>query len=424
MKDYILPQGWRCIKLKQIADVIAGVSFKPDDVTQKGIRILRSGNIQNGYIEPKSDDVYLNDSYYNIDNTVRYLDNCITSSTGSIEVLGKCGTIFEKMENTQIGAFLRIVRSRSKEDALYLSLILHTPYYYQYIRQFAKNGTSINNIKNEHLENFEFPFPADIEKERISKLYYDIEKKIVLNTRMNAELEAMAKQLYDYWFVQFDFPDENGNPYKSSGGKMVYNSTLKREIPAGWNASNICIVSQILSGGTPSKAVKQYWENGNIPFFGPTDYEGSVFQMRTADHITERGLNNCASSLFEEGDIIITARGSIGKLVIVGVPMAMNQSCYALRPKNNQYEYLFFLTKQLIEYLKIKGNGSVFKSIIASDIEDSIMCIATDNVIYAYCEKVSPLFLLMKKNTEEIINLTHLRDSLLPMLMNGQVTVE
>ena len=262
------------------------------------------------------------------------------------------------------------------------------------------------------------------EEQKLGELIDKIQKKIALNTRMNAELEAMAKQLYDYWFVQFDFPDENGNPYKSSGGKMVYNSTLKREIPAGWNASNICIVSQILSGGTPSKAVKQYWENGNIPFFGPTDYEGYVFQMRTADHITERGLNNCASSLFEEGDIIITARGSIGKLVIVGVPMAMNQSCYALRPKNNQYEYLFFLTKQLIEYLKIKGNGSVFKSIIASDIEDSIMCIATDNVIYAYCEKVSPLFLLMKKNTEEIINLTHLRDSLLPMLMNGQVTVE
>lgn len=302
--------------------------------------------------------------------------------------------------------------------------LYYTLGFYKSFIEKQGSGTTFMEVSGATMENIELPIPALEEQRRISDTLIKIDKKIALNKRMNAELEAMAKQLYDYWFVQFDFPDENGNPYKSSGGKMVYNSTLKREIPAGWNASNICIVSQILSGGTPSKAVKQYWENGNIPFFGPTDYEGYVFQMRTADHITERGLNNCASSLFEEGDIIITARGSIGKLVIVGVPMAMNQSCYALRPKNNQYEYLFFLTKQLIEYLKIKGNGSVFKSIIASDIEDSIMCIATDNVIYAYCEKVSPLFLLMKKNTEEIINLTHLRDSLLPMLMNGQVTVE
>lgn len=314
---------------------------------------------------------------------------------------------------------------RNEISAEYLYYLLTNQSITDYLATKAESAvSSYPSINPSDIGELTFSFPEIKIQEAVVNSISPIDQKIALNTRMNAELEAMAKQLYDYWFVQFDFPDENGNPYKSSGGKMVYNSTLKREIPAGWNASNICIVSQILSGGTPSKAVKQYWENGNIPFFGPTDYEGYVFQMRTADHITERGLNNCASSLFEEGDIIITARGSIGKLVIVGVPMAMNQSCYALRPKNNQYEYLFFLTKQLIEYLKIKGNGSVFKSIIASDIEDSIMCIATDNVIYAYCEKVSPLFLLMKKNTEEIINLTHLRDSLLPMLMNGQVTVE
>lgn len=187
--------------------------------------------------------------------------------------------------------------------------------------------------------------------------------------QINQNLEAMAKQLYDYWFVQFDFPDKNGKPYKSSGGKMVWNEKLKREIPEGWFASNICNIADILSGGTPSKAVAEYWENGEIPFFGPTDCNGNVFQLETADHITQEGLNHCSSSLFEEGTIIITARGSIGKLVVVGTPMAMNQSCYALQSKKREYEYLYFLTIQLIECLKAKGSGSVFKSIIASDIE-------------------------------------------------------
>lgn len=240
---------------------------------------------------------------------------------------------------------------------------------------------------------------------------------------LNDNLEAMAKQLYDYWFVQFDFPNEEGKTYKSSGGVMVYNKRLKREIPQGWYASNICKVADILSGGTPSKAIAEYWENGTIPFFGPTDYNGNVFQIATTDHITQKGLQHCASSLFEEGVVIITARGSIGKLVIVGTPMAMNQSCYALQAKNGEYEYLYCLTTQLIEYLKTKGNGSVFKSIIASDIEQSILCVATDKVVSSFCEKVKPIFEKLKENTKEIVELIKQRDELLPLLMNGQVSV-
>ena len=257
---------------------------------------------------------------------------------------------------------------------------------------------------------------------KIASVLYNIDRKIELNRAINQNLEAMAKQLYDYWFVQFDFPNEEGKPYKSSGGKMVWNEKLKREIPIGWFASNICRIADILSGGTPSKTVPQYWENGDIPFFGPTDCNGNCFQIETADHITKDGLAHCSSSLFEEGTVIITARGSIGKLVIVGTPMAMNQSCYALRSKTKEFEYLFFLTIQLIEYLKAKGNGSVFKSIIASDIENSLLCIADNNTITEFCNVVRPLFKKIKENTLEYLGLTKQRDELLPLLMNGQVS--
>jgi type I restriction enzyme S subunit len=239
----------------------------------------------------------------------------------------------------------------------------------------------------------------------------------------NRNLEAMAKQLYDYWFVQFDFPDENGRPYKSSGGKMVWNEKLKRNIPEGWYAKNICDIADILSGGTPSKQDSSYWKNGTIPFFGPTDYNGNMFQIDTAEYITPDGLAHCSSSLFDDNTIIITARGSIGKLVIVGTPMAMNQSCYALRSVKGQYEYLYFLTIQLIEHLKAKGGGSVFKSIITSDIENSILCIASPNVIDEFTKIVRQMFLNIKLNTAEIAKLTKQRDELLPLLMNGQVSV-
>lgn len=233
----------------------------------------------------------------------------------------------------------------------------------------------------------------------------------------------MARQLYDYWFVQFDFPDENGKPYKSSGGKMVWNEKLKREIPQGWNVDNILSICEIKVGGTPSKSNNTYWDNGSIPFFGPTDVSDNIFQLDTIDHITHEGLEHCASSLFQVGDVILTARGSIGKMVIVGEPMAMNQSCYALSPKFQNTTYLYFLSKELIEWLKAKGSGSVFKSFNAQDVEYSQLCIAPSEIIKKFCKSVDCIFSQIRTNTQEIASLTTQRDELLPLLMNGQVSI-
>ena len=277
--------------------------------------------------------------------------------------------------------------------------------------------------------NFVYPikiyFETDVKKQKkIASVLSALDNKIALNKKMNQKLEAMAKRLYDYWFVQYDFPDKNGHPYKTTGGPMTYNPTLKREIPVGWEVSNICPLMEILPGGTPSKAKPEYW-NGDIPFFGPTDYCGDVFQLSTEEYITENGLNNCASALYPPKTIFITARGSVGKLIVCGKPMAMNQSCYALKPFDlEKYEYLFYLTKQLIEQLKKKGSGSVFKSINTLDIEQSFMSVAPNEIIDLYCKKVKSIFERIKSNTVEIAKLTKLRDKLLPLLMNCQVTIK
>ena len=309
-------------------------------------------------------------------------------------------------------------------DATYLYLLLTQSSVTEYLGNIADTAVSAYpSINPSDISSLSFIFPDITIQRKIASIWTSYDQKIHLNSVINDNLEAMAKQLYDYWFVQFDFPNEEGKPYKSSGGAMVWNEKLKREIPKAWYADNICKIANILSGGTPSKAVGDYWNNGTIPFFGPTDYNGNVFQIKTADHITQKGLEHCASSLFEEGIVIITARGSIGKLVIVGTPMAMNQSCYALQSKEGEFEYLYFLTTQLIDCLKAKGSGSVFKSIIASDIEHSILCVATENIVSDFCKKVKPLFEKLKTNTIEIAELTKQRDELLPLLMNGQATV-
>ena len=287
----------------------------------------------------------------------------------------------------------------------------------------AAQQTKIRHTSPDKIKDCTVWVPDLENQKRIGRILADIDSKITLNCQINDNLEAMAKQLYDYWFVQFDFPNEEGKPYKSSGGKMVWNEKLKHAIPDGWYADNICRIADILSGGTPSKQVDSSWQNGNIPFFGPTDYTGAIFQLTTAEHITNEGLKHCASSLFEEGVVIITARGSIGKIVVVGTPMAMNQSCYAFRSRSDEFEYLFFLTAQLIEHLKAKGSGSVFKSIITADIENSILSIADETTITLFTSTIRPLMNAIKENTKQIELLTKQRDELLPLLMNGQVLV-
>ena len=348
----------------------------------------------------------------------------ITKDSETRDDIGIATYIADDFEDVLLGYHCALITPNpAVVDGKYLNAFMHTRYIQKYFENNASGSGQRYTLSNDTISNIPVLLPSIEVQHLIGKLLADLDRKIELNKQINDNLEAMAKQLYDYWFVQFDFPTEEGKPYKSSGGAMVWNEKLKREIPEGWYAENICKIANILSGGTPSKAVDEYWNNGTIPFFGPTDCNGSVFQIKTADHITQKGLEHCASSLFEEGIVIITARGSIGKLVIVGTPMAMNQSCYALQSKEGEYEYLYFLTTQLIDCLKAKGSGSVFKSIIASDIEHSTLCVATENVVSDFCKKVKPLFEKLKTNTIEIAELTKQRDELLPLLMNGQAMV-
>lgn len=315
---------------------------------------------------------------------------------------------------------------RPKEEKVVPEYLLYaylSPAFQQTIIANTIRGATVDRIALSELQDFGIRIPCIEEQLKVARLLRGIDAKIDCNNRVNAELEAMAKTLYDYWFVQFDFPDAGGQPYKSSGGKMVYNDTLKREIPAGWKASNILSVADLFGGGTPTKKKPEYW-GGKIPFFTPTDADGTIFKFATADYITEEGLKKSSTRLFEKNTVLITARGSVGRLVLAGVKMAMNQSCYAFKAKEGiGYTFLFFLTKELIHHLQVKSSGSVFDSIVSSDIEYTSLAIPNPKLVEKFALTVESAFERISSNTRENQQLTQLRDWLLPMLMNGQVTV-
>jgi len=314
--------------------------------------------------------------------------------------------------------------------ALYVTTFKgNSPKYIYYLlsclgRIRTSDKSAVPGVNRNELHEMAVPVIEDkAQQQKIAAVLSALDAKIECNNRINAELEAMAKTLYDYWFVQFDFPDHNGKPYKSSGGKMAYNPTLKREIPAGWKDSNILAVADLLGGGTPTKKKPENW-NGDIPFFTPTDADGTIFKFATADSITEEGLKKSSTKLFGKNTVFITARGSVGKLVLTGTDMAMNQSCYALRAKLGiSHTYLFFLAKELIHHLQVKSSGSVFDSIVSNDIEFTNLAIPDATVVEKFAAVTEPAFERIANNTKENQHLTQLRDWLLPMLMNGQVSV-
>ena len=241
---------------------------------------------------------------------------------------------------------------------------------------------------------------------------------------INDNLEAMAQALYDYWFVQFDFPDENGKLYKSSGGKMVWNELLKREIPEGWGIDNITAIANIEGGGTPSTQESAYWD-GAIPFYTPKDAsESFIAPSKTVRNTTPLGVVHSSTQIFSKA-VFLTARGTVGRVQMPRVEMAMNQSCYALCPKESiSLFYLFFVVKSIVKSLKVKANGAVFDAIVTRDILSIQLSQPPPIVIELFTAKVTPILLRLIATQSELEELTQQRDFLLPLLMNGQVQVK
>lgn len=170
----------------------------------------------------------------------------------------------------------------------------------------TSDKSAVPGVNRNELHEMAVPAIEDLtSQKKIREVLESIDEKIALNNRIIAELEAMAKTLYYYWFVQFDFPDANGKPYKTSGGKMEYNATLKREIPAGWSVTNIGSITKTVLGGTPSTENDDYWKNANIPWLSSA--ETASFPVVSSEQmITSSGIENSSATLLSKGTVVIS----------------------------------------------------------------------------------------------------------------------
>ena len=258
----------------------------------------------------------------------------------------------------------------------------------------------------------------------IAGILWSLDKKIELNNKINAELESMAKLIYDYWFVQFDFPDSNGKPYKSSGGKMVYNETLKREIPDGWKAKRISeIEPNIVTGKTPSTDKPEFF-NGEVPFICIGDVRGNMHVTSTELTLSEAGACSQEKKYIPEGAICVTCIASPGLVGFASEDSQTNQQLNSIicRDFENRY-FLFFYLQDYFKFAKAKS-GNTFANMNKGDFSSIESVHPDQQILEKFSELLKPLIEKNLLNSKENNRLAELRDWLLPMLMNGQVTVK
>jgi len=320
-------------------------------------------------------------------------------------------------------------------DTTYYSEVntsLANPYYlYRYLNilnlKGLDSGTALPSMTFDSYYQIKVFLPNIEIQNKVGDILYKIDKKIALNTRMNAELEAMAKQLYDYWFVQFDFPDENGNPYKSSGGKMVYNPTLKREIPAGWDNCEIKDLSEVVNGATPLTTNLDYYGN-DIIWITPNDLSNQKAKFISCGErsLTQMGYDSCSTTLMPAGSVLMSSRAPIGLLTIAEVELCTNQGFKSFVPFDMTDNYfLYYYIKEHMAQIEQLGAGTTFREVSRDTMLKFPILKISDREIYAkWYEQIDSICKEQKNLLRQIRNLIHLRDSLLPMLMNGQVTVE
>ncbi len=277
------------------------------------------------------------------------------------------------------------------------------------------------------------------EQKKIARVLSALDAKIELNQRMNEELEGMAKLLYDYWFVQFDFPMTaaqaaalgkphlQGHPYRASGGKMIHHEALKREIPAGWCVGSLNDLGQIMGGSTPSTKEEDHFTTDGTPWITPKDMSlnsQNKFISRGETDVTKEGIKNARLTLLPAGTVLMSSRAPIGYTAIARNPVTTNQGFKSFVPsKGYSTEFIYYTLNHQMKVIEQNASGSTFKEISAATLKAVQTQLPESIVRTEFAKLLKPM--LSQQDTLEQQNqeLTALRDWLLPMLMNGQVSV-
>jgi len=352
-----------------------------------------------------------------------------TKDSETRDDIGIAAYIADDFDNVILGYHCALITpDESKVIGAYINAFMHTSLIQTYFSNNASGSGQRYSLSVETMERMPLFLPSLEEQKRVADLFSNIDKKIAFNRQINANLEALAKQLYDYWFVQFDFPDANGKPYKSSGGKMVYNEKLKREIPDGWEVKSINQISSLCRG--VSYAKDDLLNEGGILVLRGNNIENNKLVYDANVAFVPDNLVSSDQHLYK-GDIVMTmssgSKEHIGKCIYFYQDSEHTFGAFLSKitpaRKYTQMVFLFFCSNFYKVKIKSICSGTGINNLTNQTFDNIYLVIPDEHTLEKFNVIIEPIFDATGNNESEISSLTKQRDELLPLLMNGQVII-
>ncbi len=414
---------WKRYKLSDLYEMSSGISSTKEQAGH-GSPFLSFSVVFNNYFLPDSlidlmDTTDGDKQKYSINEG----DIFLTRTSETVDELAMSSVALKDYPEASFSGFLKRLRPVDKR-------IVYPKFMAFYLRSPLFRRTIINNTVmtlrasfNEAMFSYlEIMLPDFDTQKKIGDFLYSLEKKKQTNNQINQELEAMAKSLYDYWFVQFDFPDQNGKPYKSSGGKMVYHPGLKREIPEGWGVAKLNEVVDLISGYPFSS--NDYVTSGKYKLYTIKNVQDGYTVDKVDNYLDFLPSNMSHECQLRRGDLIMSLTGNVGRVgMVYEDDVLLNQRVLKLNPINKTHKsfiYSFFRSDVTKAHLENMSTGTSQKNLSPIDIGNMMIPFPSESLLSKFLENLN----MLENNLVENQQLTKLRDWLLPMLINGQVKVQ
>ncbi len=419
----LIPEEWGAAELGDLISLVIdhrGLTPKKlgGDWSSAGVQAISAMNIKDGRLVSLDGSKFVDETLYK-----KWMPVELEAEDVLLTSEAPLGETYLIKENEKFCLSQRLFALRTKKDILdsgYLFYFLHSPKGQQELHGRA-TGSVVTGIRQSELMKIEVDLPPVNEQSRIASILSSLDDKIELNRQINANLEKMASALFKRWFVDFEFPDENGRPYKSSGGKMV--ETEMGEVPEGWKVSYIGNEVKVVGGGTPSTVKSEYWD-GDIYWATPKDLSSLVdpIILKAESRITESGLGQIGSGLLPTGTVLLSSRAPIGYLAIAEIPLAINQGFIAMICEGTiSKHYMRLWVKRNMEIIKGYANGSTFLEVNKANFRSLPVIVPERQTLKRFDLQMESIHQRMLNSLKESQALIIIRDSLLPRLMSGKI---
>ncbi|WP_137905231.1 restriction endonuclease subunit S [Chryseobacterium sp. 2VB] len=411
--------NWKQISIGEFIDFNPHESIKKGSITRK-IGMDKLGIFQRKINGSENLEYSTGPKFRNKDTLVAKITPCLENGkTAYVDNLNEDEVAFGSSE------FI-VLRENENSDSKFIYYLARSPLFRERAISCMEGTSGRKRVNEGALKRQEILVPTTkTEQQRIASVLSALDDKIELNNIINTELEQMAKTLYDYWFLQFDFPNEDGKPYKFSGGKMVYNEVLKREIPEGWNVKKLEEISNIING----YAFKSEWYDiKGVKIIRTKNFNNGYIFLDDIVYISEERAKEFSKYELNSFDFLMVMVGaSTGKFSVVNsniLPALQNQNMWKFKSKDGNQFFLNLLLQNVITELENTTNGSARGFFQKDTFLNKYIIYPDEKFLTNFSKKVSNLYLKIDNNLRENQELASLRDWLLPMLMNGQVKVE